>query len=437
MAPWYKNDQKQEFRSRDHFKEPLNWKAIFRVQRRIMSMPHEDEVTFHDASSYFSEDEWTHLYKWQKELYSIVMKEIHRALISLGPIIINTVFSLRAKDKQERCSVNIQDCARRQRMDVFPTGARTTNPGDMLRIHKEEILHLNNARHVEGSGCLGTEESVPILIDHLGEEVGENGSDPNLGHDVISFCIKAEEDTNIMDHENKKGGRHIIRPTGDRGMKRQNKDFEFVQYTRPPALQTATTGPKSKKLPQIFDKGLNYKNKPWSENEQDTKSEEIAGYRTEFSNSEHVASPWEQLQAEIPNAYNECESNMSSLADQNNLPDTHQNEAPYECAECGTSYSLKEELVRHMGSHSRAKPYLCTECGKSFFRKAKLIMHQRIHTGIKPYECLFCHKTFSRKDNLNGHMRIHTGEKPYGCTQCEKRFTWKCDLNTHQKRHQI
>ncbi|XP_078508760.1 uncharacterized protein LOC144768746 isoform X2 [Lissotriton helveticus] len=378
-----------------------------------MSVHHGDEVTFHDASAYFSEDEWMHLYKWQKELYTNVMKEIHQALISLGPIITNTIFSLRAKDNQERSPVKIQDCTRRHRMDVFPTGARTTNLGDLLGIHKEETHHLNNAQHVEGSGCLGT------------------------GHDIISFCIKAEEEPDIIHHENNKGGTHVFRPAGDRRMKRQKKDLELLQYARPPALQRATTGPKSKKLPQIFDRGINSRSKPWSEHVQEMKKEKTTECRSEFSNSEHVDSPWEQPQAEISNKYNECERNMNSFVFQNVLPDAHQNQAPYECTECGTSYSLKEELVQHMGSHSGAEPYVCTECGKSFFRKAKLILHQRIHTGIKPYECLFCHKMFSRKDNLNGHMRIHTGEKPYKCTQCDKRFTWKCDLNSHQKRHQL
>ncbi|KAJ1153669.1 hypothetical protein NDU88_006428 [Pleurodeles waltl] len=82
----------------------------------IRSTPNFDKmpVTFHDAAVHFSAEEWTQLHEWQKELYRKVMKEIHQALISLGPIIAATVFSLQAKENGDLCIVDIQDSERQQ-----------------------------------------------------------------------------------------------------------------------------------------------------------------------------------------------------------------------------------------------------------------------------------------------------------------------------------
>ncbi|XP_069463740.1 uncharacterized protein [Ambystoma mexicanum] len=76
-------------------------------------------VTLHDVAAYFSEEEWKLLHEWQKELYKNVMNEIHQALVSLGmhsllfcPLIVTSVCSLRARDKEDTCPVDSQSSGR-------------------------------------------------------------------------------------------------------------------------------------------------------------------------------------------------------------------------------------------------------------------------------------------------------------------------------------
>uniref|UniRef100_A0A8C3FN25 C2H2-type domain-containing protein n=1 Tax=Chrysemys picta bellii TaxID=8478 RepID=A0A8C3FN25_CHRPI len=63
------------------------------------------------------------------------------------------------------------------------------------------------------------------------------------------------------------------------------------------------------------------------------------------------------------------------------------------------------------------RPYECIECGESFTNSSALSEHQRIHRGDRPYECSECGKTFIRSSHLIRHQRSHTREKPYECSE--------------------
>ncbi|XP_067562937.1 zinc finger protein 75D-like isoform X1 [Pseudorca crassidens] len=114
----------------------------------------------------------------------------------------------------------------------------------------------------------------------------------------------------------------------------------------------------------------------------------------------------------------------------------HTEEKPYKCQQCDKRFRWSSDLNKHLTTHQGIKPYKCSWCGKSFSQNTNLHTHQRTHTGEKPFTCHECGKKFSQNSHLIKHWRTHTGEQPYTCSTCRRNFSRRSSLLRHQKLHQ-
>lgn len=67
------------------------------------------------------------------------------------------------------------------------------------------------------------------------------------------------------------------------------------------------------------------------------------------------------------------------------------------------------------------RPFQCNQCGVSFTQKGNLLRHVKLHSGEKPFKCPFCSYACRRRDALTGHLRTHSGQAPTTLCNCYKK----------------
>ncbi|XP_069482339.1 zinc finger protein interacting with ribonucleoprotein K-like isoform X2 [Ambystoma mexicanum] len=402
-------------------------------------------VTFQDVAACFSEEEWKLLHEWQKELYKNVMKEIHQALISLGPLIATSVFSLRANEKEDLYSVENTDSERR--------------PG----VHHSPALSYDQVFRIE-------QESDTSLIENACATGEENSTRPSSGHmtalPIISFSIKEEGETYPVVYQDSESGESIDSPTGtapaqsvftssvkpedklnfqedpkpegrttsDRRMNNERKDVDFLTCIgKAASYKDFSRKAKEKVLPSSV-MGTSFRNHHWPESNQEVALEKTPQYANDFRNSGHSSVHQGLIRDEVSRTH-EFENRLKNANLLTCQPSTQPSWRVYPCTECDKSFKQYISLVKHRKMHNGKRAYQCTECGKGFRMKNTLVKHKRTHSGERPYHCNECGKSFIQKHHLIGHQRGHTGERPYRCNRCSKSFPWKASLIAHQKTH--
>ncbi|XP_069473205.1 zinc finger protein 570-like isoform X1 [Ambystoma mexicanum] len=438
--------------------------------------PDETYLTFLDAPACFSEKEWMLLKEWQKELYRNVMNEIHQALLSLGPLIVTTVFSLRTKEKQDLCPSD----SREKAANIHGDGISVQEA--LLGINRKERLNLKGPLKTEGRECLSTDS---IFIDNVGKEAETRNVDPESGYGMISCCFKEDEASCCSDDLDSESERSPRMPT----------EYETISFTIKEDEATYCSGNQDSEgqqsLPLSTGFCIQACEATYSTDAQDarrkrrsstpTKNPVITTNATLCMEDKADAYWMEHHQSEIGDSTRSlaedgavalqlnstrctycdrsftehsrllahmtihtkdkgliCSMCGTSCADRPSLiihKHAHMSKESYGCTESGKTFTNSSNLHPHRKTHMREQPYQHMECEKTLTWRSFLHRHQKSPAGERPHQCPECGKSFTQRSNLYSHQKIHTGVRPYQCSECEKSFSQSANLAKHQRIH--
>nr|XP_033816325.1 zinc finger protein 845-like [Geotrypetes seraphini] len=455
-------------------------------------------VAFKDVAAYFLEVEWNLLAEWQKDLYKVVIQEIHDILISRGYSIVNPDVIFKIKKEDEKYFTQ----------HLEQEGKETLNdPTKSLPI-VTSVFSLN----------IKQEEDLP-LVDHFESEISED-IHPS---ETSSYCVKpdvlirfyqegfgteppgSEERRNLTttgtcDELHEAGNQsYTAEPTVE--ILKMEADPVSVQLKREEeetyTMNNDGFGNNSKRMRECVGQQMKkWKPKNPSRDSADPLSHCVGGVNTVTPPSmkeklQNVARPNagaeqernsnyfsnlaqnQRLNGEKPfqsTAYEERFFENSELIKEKEI---HKHKS-FQCTECEKCFTYKSQFVIHQNVHKRqklpkcsghdkgfsqtfqldrheginirkkqvhemnlqgAKLFKCPLCDKSFTQKHNLRIHEGIHIGGKPYPCSQCDKSFNHTSSLRIHERIHTGEKPYECSHCDKSFSTRGSRRTHERIH--
>ncbi|XP_078511748.1 uncharacterized protein LOC144770839 [Lissotriton helveticus] len=428
-------------------------------------------VTFRDVAAYFSEEDWTVLRNWQKELYKNAMREIHQAMISLGYNIANPDTLLRI-DKRDRAQVRDPHDPKR-RVDINdPTSSfyQAGSPDILMRIVHKENRHLPEETGILHSPNTGNDHTdfdasfrlqrktklhwrdpvvserskveddldadYPVITSVFSlSQTPEQGSHyRKLEHKRKNTVFQHKETPHYYQDLKKKAAKGPLVPpliilldeeppfekekeseraTAGKGTKaRKGKRKDAINSMKKTTLYETSTGKLKLKVVQKPEKkGKPGRKRRWSENKEDLGREQSPAFENGFKQSTHSTSYDEISKLDSLDNYEESESSQKSSKTPDYPPKTQQTVGPYDCDECEKSFRHNIDLIQHKMIH------LGPGIG---FEKVKKVNKPGL------YPCNRCDKSFTYKTNLSRHQRKNT--------KCRETISRKMGFHRPQRR---
>lgn len=108
-----------------------------------------------------------------------------------------------------------------------------------------------------------------------------------------------------------------------------------------------------------------------------------------------------------------CDVNLVNQHEYNIHIMIHSNN--HNCFVCKEFIKNRFQFMGHVRKHMTLKPFQCPDCGRTFSSSRETKSHQRVHSDERPYMCTECGKAFKLLTTLKDHQVVHTGEKRFKC----------------------
>ncbi|XP_077068109.1 uncharacterized protein LOC143721515 isoform X2 [Siphateles boraxobius] len=150
---------------------------------------------------------------------------------------------------------------------------------------------------------------------------------------------------------------------------------------------------------------------------------QLVNYRTHLRSHSHKAS----IHCRVCSTIFETEEQLQEHLDTN-----HFEKEFYQCDFCKQIFTDLDVCKGHVEAHrQQAKRHLCLKCGSSFRLRNSLLRHLEWHSrGI--FSCSDCERTFSSKASLLRHSFSHLGVLPYTCLKCKRHFRLPSLYHSHE-----
>ncbi|XP_069058941.1 zinc finger protein 583-like [Pleurodeles waltl] len=433
-------------------------------------------LTYQDVVACFSQQEWEFLHKWQTDLYANLMKEINQVLMSLGPVIAKSVFSLRAIEREDLGPLDKEDSDRSHRddhcsngthfhLDVFSQSREETQcPGVALNTDRRKILdHLSPARREIPDQLNTARREIPDLFSTDGREspslldTGEKVTTAMISVGIKSYKgvypiadLTLKDTKNIVCLAGEEVSTAMISPSIKEEEKAHSiveQNFEDVKNITCHSVRRIVSAPEDTENMQTQEADIDTA-APYGTGGVPASTSGKAEATTQTAQDTTVPSAlataptvMQAFQPPAPSTHHQWLSarrpgttNHQATGDLSKKVSSSEKQSyAHTGCEKDSTWIARLELCERNQRGKRL--FECTECGKSFTLKSGFRRHLRIHTGEKPFSCTECERRFNQKEHLEDHLRLHSGFKPYPCSECEKRFTRNNALMQHLRIH--